>query len=1220
MKTGIKVRLVILLLLAVIVFPAPALESPGRTEYLYALKLYEEKYFDLAAEQLERCLRDFPALAEADEAQYLLGEAYLRSGDPDRARAAFLRTAIVYPQSQRAPEALFKVGETLANAGRHLEAAQAFERVQGFYSGSLLAPLALQRAALEYSFAGEFSRSDDVSTLLIEKYPDAPAASRARLERAASLIDRGDLLTAEHYIRWVAERSGMDSLSARAWLALGRFHRDQFEFADATEAYRRCFEQFPRDPSAPLARLELADLQNVRGQTDLTLETLAPLVTSSDFQIRIASVERLGDANYYRRDFEQAIAFYDTAAAYSRTAAIKAGWTNELIGRKRAAFDRYLRAVNIDDSLGLDARLRAALLAFDLDMPERAAAFWSEIVRKIEDLDQGDRIMLELARARARARQPGGSAAADTLLRRWPFSPYADDALMIAARESFDKGNYAQAAQRCEDLLRRYPASELADSASRTIAFLQAFHLRGEGLIERMAELSSLPQNRTNPVRWALDWGDFYLDLFKDPVKAVDQFDRAIDDIAATSDDRAYALYRGGIAYLLLARSALREQNDYSLAMYLDSATARSARLNKIESHSDRTRDLACRLLLFQYESAPGDSALEVVIRQTDALLAKFDLERTHPDNILYYLEACRRTGRIDEVNFPRLRTLAERTVEAGGQNRTNAEIRRWEARALARIGKRGEAVETRRILVAEYQDTPAAAVVLLDLASDSGLTQRERLDYINLLKARYPYRLDPVQFPLLEADLLDRMERPLEALALRERADQAAVWGQPHLTLLETPSPAFRVERARALRRAGEFTRAAEDLRVALNFDPAGPYAASALYELALLERSRDNHSAALNLIDTLVSRFPKSSEAAISLNLKPELYFGTGNYRAAQSALTALIAASDNRDSIYHYQTLNVAAMLRLDLIDEAKNASNALYKTFKEHPDLDNARAYLTLERGRSLERAKKWDEAREQYRTVREKYPLSVWADDAAFHTGSSLLDQGRNDDAAKAFERLVADHPESPIAPRGYLLLGKALYRAERHSEALAALRRVWENRRATTLWQPAFESLTTVYRELRFWDAALRLTREYLERFPNAPDALDRRMDIAQFHLELRDYDEAIRQYRPLLPLADAEREAEIQYYIGEAYSGKGDYRAAILEFLKVKVLGRKTKLDWGVTAIYQAGTCYEKLQDWEGAARMYQKIITEMGEASNYGRAAKQKLDSLPRAEASQP
>lgn len=1197
--------------------PAIAQQSkqvPGRDEYLYARKLFEEKYYDLAAEQLERCLRDFPGLPEADEAQFFLGETYLQLKDPGRAQAAFLRTAYVYPESPRAPEALFKVGLSLETLNRLKEAAQAYERVEGFYSGSNLAPQALGRASHLYAATGDTIRADDIAGSVIEKYPQSPAASVARIERAERFTDRGDVISALQYLTWVAQRSGLDSLSAEASLRIGRLYAIRYDLSSAREAFQQCIDQHPTTPAAPQARLELASMLNVSGGYNQASAIVAPLLGSPSKDIRAAALVTAGDGCYLKTDFEAALSWYDSAAAYSPEAVVKGAWTCELLGRKKNANDRYLKAINSPPPWNTQAQLRAAILAADLDQPAKAAGFWEKLIASGALPDSTGRLLFELTKARLDAKNSAAISAADTLLAEFPRSPYADDVLMAAAQSSFINGDYQAAVNRLESLLTRYPASPYCDSAKASISYIHSFYLRGEKLIDRMAELSSLPQNRTNPVRWALDWGDFYLNEFKDPVKAADQYDRVLDDILATTDDRIYALFRSGIAYQLLTESARRARDSFSWAMYADSARSRLNQLQRLSPRGSYTLQLGSQLVEFDARLARSNATSPaVVIRRCEDLIQRFGEDSIPPSTIYAYLQTEALLSPLDQRLAINLILLGHRTRARCSDVSLAGAIAEWEVKALRQLGVDSTAVDSARSAISQYPSTPAAANLTLSLVADLPIPMLEKYDLLVRYRRLYPYCVDVAKLGFLQADLLDKLERPLESMAARKVADDAVGWGRPALDILRIPPSSIRLERAVAFRRSGEYPRAAEELNIILHVATDSETVSRATLELAYVEKGRQNPQGALMLLDSLSRNFPDSKSAQQASHLRPELLMSMGDYKASIRALEQLAAPGTKPDSLYDVGIRRIVCLYRLDRLDEAKKEAGDLFKKFKERPDLDQAKALFFLEKGRSLVRGKSWKDAREQYTTVVEKYPFSRSADEAAFASAVSFVEEEKFDEAAKALDKFIADRPESPLNLDALLALGLAQFQIEKYSESVSSLKRVWDSRDGKRLWQTAFEALASVYRNLRFWDALIRLNRDYLERYPEAPDALDRRMDVGLAYIELKEWDEAIRQYRPLLPLADAEREAEIQYYIGEAYQGKGDHRTAILEFLKVKILGRKTKLDWGVTAIYQAGACYEKLGDNDGASRMYRKIIEETGADSNYGRAAQQRLDSLP-------
>ena len=297
----------------------------------------------------------------------------------------------------------------------------------------------------------------------------------------------------------------------------------------------------------------------------------------------------------------------------------------------------------------------------------------------------------------------------------------------------------------------------------------------------------------------------------------------------------------------------------------------------------------------------------------------------------------------------------------------------------------------------------------------------------------------------------------------------------------------------------------------------------------------------------------------------------------------------------------------------LEEADQEAKLFLKTYKHHEQAGEAKVQFILEKGYAYDRAKRFDDAQDRYREITRKHPFSAWSDDALYANGLSLVSMGRFAEGADEMEKVLENYPDSDIKHNVTLSLGLARLKAEQYSQAIKALKKLWDDEQAEEFWKPAYDALLTAYRDLRYWDAAIQVTRHYLQRFPRSTGAMDRRMDIGQFYLQVGEWDEAIRHYRPLLSVADAEQEAEIQYYIGEAFQRKGEYRTAILEFLKAQILGRKTKLDWGVTALYQAGICYEALEEYRNAARMYRKIIEVTGIESNYGRAAQKRIDGLP-------
>jgi len=114
------------------------------------------------------------------------------------------------------------------------------------------------------------------------------------------------------------------------------------------------------------------------------------------------------------------------------------------------------------------------------------------------------------------------------------------------------------------------------------------------------------------------------------------------------------------------------------------------------------------------------------------------------------------------------------------------------------------------------------------------------------------------------------------------------------------------------------------------------------------------------------------------------------------------------------------------------------------------------------------------------------------------------------------------------------------------------------------------------------------------------------------FLINLKEYDRGVDQLKSLLPLADAESEAEIQYWIARAYHERGDMNQAIIEFLKVKYVCRPSKLPWGTTALYEAGQTYAKLGNLVNARSLFQQIVRELGVGDQFGRVANERIREI--------
>ncbi len=87
---------------------------------------------------------------------------------------------------------------------------------------------------------------------------------------------------------------------------------------------------------------------------------------------------------------------------------------------------------------------------------------------------------------------------------------------------------------------------------------------------------------------------------------------------------------------------------------------------------------------------------------------------------------------------------------------------------------------------------------------------------------------------------------------------------------------------------------------------------------------------------------------------------------------------------------------------------------------------------------------------------------------------------------------------------------------------------------------------------------------------------------------------------------------AEAQFNIGETYFVKGDFKNAMLEYMRLSyVYGKFT--DWAIKGQIRAARSYKELGEIEQAKNLLEKIISKYPDTS-YGQEAKDLLSSLPR------
>ena len=227
-------------------------------------------------------------------------------------------------------------------------------------------------------------------------------------------------------------------------------------------------------------------------------------------------------------------------------------------------------------------------------------------------------------------------------------------------------------------------------------------------------------------------------------------------------------------------------------------------------------------------------------------------------------------------------------------------------------------------------------------------------------------------------------------------------------------------------------------------------------------------------------------------------------------------------------------------------------------------------------------------------------------------GRIYLITNKIEDALRILTSMLDRYAGQPILAKVYLNLGDHYFRSQQYENAVRAFKLAMEETRMPDVTPTAMRYLIRVYETLGLWDAALGVTRQYIQQYPHAEDFLQKRVKIGIFYMKLMEFNRAAAYLRDVKLDADAETEAEIQYWIGKCYYNMGLFEQAIFELLKVNYLSKPTKLPWATTALYEAGLAYHKLGNSKQAKQLFEKIIQKEGAASDLGRIARQRIEEI--------
>lgn len=1172
--------------------------SKENADFKLAVNLYNDGLFDLAAEQLKQFVNSFPGTPNGIEARFYLGLTQFKLKQYDDARLTFQTFALTYQDNPKAPDAWMHVGECYVALRNYKEAALAFERVKVFHPRSSIAPEALIKASSNFRLAGQPEDAHRVLRIILQEYANSGAALSARTLLGQMYFEEGNLAQAQNELKRVIEGDPSPDAKAQALLVLGNIYMTTGELPQARSTYEDIIKGYKNSTALQGAYLNLGKVLSGAGKFAEAIENFKKALAekNSDSATIFEASNGIGDCYAASGDVQNALTYYDQAATHapSQEEVFAATWkiaTTAAHGknwsRSNDACKRILKS-DVREALKKKASVRLALNAEAKKDYGQAIQYYSAFLDQFASDTFADEVAFRMANLTRNELHDERKASSmfEQFITRYPHSRYIDDACAGAARCYDDLKEFDRAAQLYRDLLDKYPSSEFLPTAVDRIRTIETFEAKEKDAgVEKLALLLGDVVGNKDKIGLSYRLGEIYFKDLKNYSAAAVQFTNAIN--SGMNDSRFVdALYY---------RAKSLEYLSWKDAKYVPQAI--ESYQTFLKSYPEDPRSERAALSVFMLSA----SSLQAAHSAYDATLALFPSFHRR-DTLL------ERIGELQQQADSTQEALSTygRIMGDFSTSPTIPEVAFRRIPLLLSLGLVDSAMHEGEAYLSAFPDGPHSAAVaarLADLLAKNGAADRASEYYRRLTEDFYYTSFaEGARFKL--AGTYVASGKFNDAIALYSELIAA----QKDDPLSEQGvDPALLLAIGNAYQGAGNAQEAKSFLFQALAHQQSGEVAAKAYNLLGLIARSEGN-------IELATSYFRQSGNAepnAASSRDVANLLFDNGAYADAIKQYKLLSQSATTDTEHQYYEARIILAEYKND---ELANAERDRLTFLKKYGDDGTSVAAFELEKGLYYYRKEDYPNARKSFDRVLDKYDDTPSAPYAMYWIGKMLEIAKKPQDALKLYDGLMKRYAESPIVPRVYLSLGNIYYDLEKWDESIRNYRVIVDDSTADpSLRSTAMSNLIETYEAAGIFDAALQVTRKYLEQFPNNEDAFDKKIKIGILYQELGYNDQSVLQLQSLLDQAGSDLEGEIRYYIAEANYNKGDYQQAILDFLKVPYLvTKKGKLDWTANSLYMAGQSYEKLGRFDQALTMYQQIVERTGIDETFKAAAKKEIDRV--------
>ena len=1227
---NIKIFLLIILILTTNTLYA---QSEGKgTDFLYAKRLFEDAMFDLAAVQFHEYSEKYPESPYAPEALLSAGESYFQLKKYEAARKEYIYLIISYPKAKKNDEAQFKIGETYRLSNDFIKAAEAYKHVKIFYPKGKWAKRAIIESAKMYRNVEEYDLALEIFYDYLEDYRGSPQILTVHLMLAKTLMQKDDNKRALLEISKILGKTKTGAINSQALLLHGeiKYYQDKIDEAEnifnlIIKTYGKKSKEYGIVLAETYIKLAIIYRNRANYTRSNTFLSLPQIQNLPDNKITEAGIIK-GDNFYDLQEYTAAINQYETVVDSGNVNLIlRIGSVYEKLNDFQNAVLNYKKVIELcggkkdNDNVQVCERCYLAIIKsyLKLDNAEYALIYLKKFKQNFPNSGCLDKVCFKIASIYETQMLEYERAIRlyYDFIDEYFNSLYVDDAQLGLGRCYEKLTNYSQALKEYQKFLLRYPTSDKAEYVEKRVTYLKRYNLiTSTAAMSNFALLIGEAINSPERDKLSLKLAKTYYNDLKDYNSAKSIFQNlyysqsnslAKDELLyylANSNKfiAEYEFYRNGIKSALLdtaLNNYLQLLEKFPQSEWRDDATLELLKnqVDKANSQEHKNKMLKGMLdaFILNYPTSPF---LDYVYFQMGVMLSQEDSEYSNDSLTVYdYFEKVQTDFPQSKYADPALLHYSQMLYDQGDKSGAQTKLSQYlvefpNSKNVARV----------HFLVAK--------IFIEKEEYDSGLY------HLNEIVTKYFYS-NYANNANLEIGRIYFISKKND-LGLKHFKDLENILQQP-CNWQDSESTNYN---SNIIFNLGRFYQKSKDKYQAVKYYrdfikeyPKNSNVPQVLYNLAELHltNNSDDQEIALSYLMQLTNNYPEFEKKYDVNKYSGDLYLKKKQYYNARSYyLKTVEYAVTDVDKLYPAAQA-IICLHSTGKIKQGDAEAKNFKKSFKGVEGKDEYLGQIEIAKGDYYFENKDFKLAEDTYKSIKSKFKKTDYGPKAAYSLGRLYLTLNKDEDALEILTEMPKKYADDAVIPNVYLALGDFYYFKSRQAEhAMLAYKNAVENPKITEeSLQRGMTLLIKCYFDLRMWDQALRLSKQYIEKFPLAHNTFDLRVQIGIIYLYLKEYDRAVAYLKELKYEADRESEPRIQYWIGDCYMEKGQYNKALSEYLKVKYLSKPSKFDWAISSQYKAGEAYMKLGKMKDAKMIFQKIIDERGLGSNFGKGAQKKI-----------